>query len=171
MHKLKLEKGQKYTGVGARITPTPVCDFMTNVAEKANSLGLILRSGGNPRGADYAFEQGAGSLKEIYTKRSALPAKAFEIAKAHHKVFEYLPLWHQLLLTRNVLAVLGKDCDDPSSFLLCWTQDAMTKKEHRSVNSGGTGHTIDIALTYGVPVYNLNVPEHLEYIKNTFLGS
>lgn len=167
---LQLKRGLKYTGVGARITPTPVCDFMTEFASFANEHGLILRSGGAIRGADAAFERGAGELKEIYTKDCALPAQAFEIAKNHHPVFEYLPKWHQLLLARNVLAVLGGKLNDPSSFLICWTQDAMTKKEQRSRHSGGTGHTIDIALSHGVPVLNLNVQEHFEYVKNTLMG-
>lgn len=73
------------------------------------------------------------------------------------------------LLARNVLAVLGSTLDDPSNFLICWTQDAMTKKEHRSRNSGGTGHTIDIALSYGVPIINLAVTEHLDYVKNILM--
>lgn len=68
------------------------------------------------------------------------------------------------------IAVLGGKLNDSSSFLICWTQDAMTKKEQRSRNSGGTGHTIDIALSYGVPVLNLNVQEHFEYVKNTLMG-
>lgn len=65
---LQLKRSLKYTGVGARITPTPVCDFMTEFANFANEHGLILRSGGAIRGADAAFERGPVSSKKSIPK-------------------------------------------------------------------------------------------------------
>lgn len=165
----QLKSGIKYTGVGARLTPSHVCNQMTEFAECAHSRGWILRSGGQPLGTDWAFEKGAGDRKEIYTKRSKLTKEMYAIAKAHHPIFDYLPAWHQDLLARNVPVVLGEKLDDPSSFLVGWTQDGMHTKEQRTKKSGGTGHTISIALAYGVPVFNLNVQEHLDYVTHTLM--
>ena len=54
-----------YAGVGGRETPAHVLNLMTRIAQGLTKVGGILRSGG-ARGADTAFEAGAGSAKEIF---------------------------------------------------------------------------------------------------------
>ena len=49
-----------YAGVGGRETPAHVLNLMTRIAQGLAKVGGILRSGG-ARGADTAFEAGAGS--------------------------------------------------------------------------------------------------------------
>ena len=54
-----------YTGVGGRETPPHVLNLMTRIAQGLAKVGGILRSGG-ARGADSAFEAGAGAAKDIF---------------------------------------------------------------------------------------------------------
>jgi predicted Rossmann fold nucleotide-binding protein DprA/Smf involved in DNA uptake len=54
-----------YAGVGSRQTPENILHLMTRIAMRMAELGWVLRSGG-AKGADYAFEKGAGDKKEIY---------------------------------------------------------------------------------------------------------
>lgn len=166
-----------YGGVGARVTPTTILEQMTGIAKKLQSKGYILRSGG-ARGADTAWEDGAGHSKQIFKPlKNQSPydyvtlAKAYQIAEQHHPTWKYLPDWHRDLLARNVHIVLGPELDNPSEFLLCWTEDGIFKTEDRTKASGGTGHTIAVACTYGVPVFNLKNKVHLDFVCNNLARS
>ncbi len=67
-----LVKGDIYTGIGSRETPTGIMNLMTDTACYLSRKGVVLRSGGAD-GADSSFEKGASTgLKEIY-----LPWKYF----------------------------------------------------------------------------------------------
>ena len=159
-----------YGGVGARSTPLVILRKMTEVAEKLQYKGYHLRSG-YAKGADTAWEEGAGRNKQIFKPASrqgphdypTLP-KAYEIAGKHHVAWEYLPDWHKDLIARNVHIVLGSQLDNPSEFLLAWTEDGIFTTKDRTKKSGGTGHTIEIACEHGIPVFNLNNKIHYEFV-------
>lgn len=164
-----------YTGVGARVTPEAILDVMTNAARALNARGYILRSGG-AKGADTYFECGAGDNVEIFRPNNSnggvnasLP-KAYEIAARHHPVWDSLDNWAKDLMARNVHAVLGKDLETPSKFLLCWTQDGIFRAQDRTSKSGGTGHTISVAYEYGVPVFNLKNEKHYYYVMRRLVN-
>jgi len=133
---------------------------MRNYAAALGERGYTLRSGGQPLGADSAFEEGAGAFpKQIY-----LPWERFEkrtdgivvgdderlrmIAAMHHPGWRHCSRGAKAMHTRNVPQILGHT--EPivlSDFVLCWTFQARGK--------GGTGQAIRIARAYGVPVYDL----------------
>lgn len=167
-----MDESLYYGGAGARDTPQKILTDMTEFATRLNRKGYTLRSG-FARGADTAWEEGAGSRKQIfkppnkqrYGDYPVLP-QAYEIAAVHHPIWNNLPDWHRDLLARNVHIVLGPKLDNWSEFLLVWTKDGIFRKEDRTKASGGTGHTIAVACTYGIPVFNLNNKVHYDFVNN-----
>lgn len=159
-----------YTGIGSRETPEHILKIMTRLGEIYQTGGLVLRSGGAP-GADLAFETNVTS-KNIY-----LPWKGFNgnnsglftitedayiLAEQHLLHWNYLKDPVKKLMARNVYQVLGYNLDNPSDFLVCWTQDGVTKNEEVSKKTGGTGMAIRVACAYQVPVFNLGKEEILQ---------
>ena len=145
-----------YTGVGSRQTPQEVLLAFESIAKYLASIGWVLRSGAAD-GADRAFEKGCDAedgKKEIYlpwknfnnslSDLIVKDQKAFEIAKEHHPGWDNLKFGAQKLHARNVHQVLGKQLDNPSSLLICWTPNGSGK--------GGTGQAIRLANSYKVPV-------------------
>ena len=66
----------RYAGIGSRNTPENIQDIITKLATKLESLGLVLRSGGDV-GAESAFELGVlrRGNKEIYHATTDMPVK------------------------------------------------------------------------------------------------
>ena len=158
-----------YAGIGSRETPPEALAVMTDMADELARHGAVLRSGA-ARGADQAFERGANAaagLKEIYlpeegfSRRSSdeagvtadIPEKAFEIAARIH------PAWHKLdnrgcrLQARNVMQVLGADCESPADVVICWTPDGRDR--------GGTSQAIRLAREHNIPILNLGASERV----------
>lgn len=166
-----------YSGVGARDTPQDVMDLMTRLARRQAALGRILRSGRASRGADLAWEAGAGNRKQIFKaeqkqRQGDYPTleKAYFIASQHHDYWSYMPHVYRELFARNVHIVLGPDLDNPSDHLICWTEDGVFQAKDRTKKTGGTGHTIAVACAYGVPVFNLNNKIHHRYVTETLVA-
>jgi hypothetical protein len=130
---------------------------MTAIAVKMASLGYILRSGG-AKGADTAFESGAGMFKQIFYAKQCTPA-AMEIAKRFHPAWNRCTEFTRKLHGRNTFQVLGSYLDEPSEGLICWTRDGCVSHKTRNINTGGTGTAISIAEAYGVKITNLAIPE------------
>lgn len=163
-----------YLGAGSRESPTDILALMNRIAAALARRGWALRSGGAP-GADSAFEAGAlaaGGRVGLY-----LPWRGFEGRVAHVVLHEpsdraivmapqFHPAWIQLkrgaraLHARNVHQLLGSTCDNPASFVVCWTPDGATSAAETSARAGGTGTAIRIASAHGVPVYNLQREDH-----------
>lgn len=151
-----------YTGIGSRETPDDVCDLMSSLAMKLRIRGFTLRSGG-AKGADSAFEKGAGSLKEIFTSSDAT-SEALELASRYHPNWGRCNDWARALHARNGFQILGRDLKSPTDFVICWTKDGKA--------SGGTGQALRIAKDFNIPVFNLhnldNVQEALSYAEDLF---
>lgn len=164
-----------YAGIGSRETPDDVLALMESLGLRLARDGWTLRSGGAP-GADSAFERGAmrgmdqellEPWPEIYLPwpnfngrpdgpdRVVAQQEAFEIASRHHPAWFRLSRGAKMLHARNVHQVLGPNVAEPtpSKFVLCWTKGGK--------GGGGTGQAIRVAGVYGVPVYDLGVPEVL----------
>ena len=152
-----------YTGVGARDTPDDILKLMKSIAIFLNSLGYTLRSGG-AKGADSAFESGAGNQKEIFYAKDATQ-ESMNLAALYHPVFNKLSEYVQKLHGRNSFQVLGRDLKTPSNFLVCWTRDGCKNHETRTSKTGGTGTAISIASENNIPVYNLANQKDREVIE------
>lgn len=154
-----------YTGIGSRLTPEPILVLMTEIASYFCNKGYTLRSGG-ASGADSAFESGAGDKKEIFlpwrgfnkskNKYIEIPQKAFEIAEKFHPVWDKLKDPVKRLHARNVLQILGKDLQEPSKLVICWTRNGKI--------IGGTAQALRIAEAYCIPIFNLAI----ENIRKSF---
>lgn len=158
-----------YTGVGSRQTPQDVLLAFEAIAKYLASIGWVLRSGAAD-GADKSFEKGCDiedGRKEIYLPWKGFNdsfsnlivqnPKAFEIAKEHHPGWNNLKSGAQKLHARNVHQVLGKNLDNPSSLLICWTPNGSGK--------GGTGQAIRLARTYGVLIIDAGAYASVQEFK------
>lgn len=157
-----------YTGVGSRNTPEDILRLMTDIATMYQSLGWILRSGA-ARGADTAFEEGAGSLKTIYTinmPKNVWYEKASDLAKSYHGAWDKCSPTAKALHTRNAFQVLGDNLSTPSHFVICWTPDGCTNHYERSIDTGGTGTAISIAWGCSIPVYNLALQKDKSFFES-----
>ena len=146
-----------YAGIGSRETPTEILTLMTELAQKLESLGWILRSGG-AAGADSAFERGIldPNNKEIYlpsdwfngrkanslwyidaSRLKAFP-KALKSVDQFHPAPQRLSDYARKLMARNCCQILGKDLQTPSSGVIAWTEGGRMK--------GGTSQALRIAL-------------------------
>lgn len=166
-----------FTGIGSRETPKDVLTQMTRIATCLYNKGFGLRSGAAP-GADTAFELGVGDKKQIFVPWNNFQGKkleyqvwdeCYEMAAKHHPGWAYLSNGAKALMARNVLQVLGPNMNEPSEFVICWTQDGAYTRDMRSRKTGGTGLAISIACEHGVPVFNLQNKIHKHFVTNTLI--
>jgi hypothetical protein len=171
-----------YAGIGSRSTPPIILKKMYSLAVVLSRLGIILRSGG-AEGADTAFEAGANHICEIYlpsptfgynpNRIHSYPEPTYSamvMASKHHPRWQYLKPYVQKLHARNCHQILGRNLDEPSKFVICWTSDKCESNRNRTVKTGGTGMAIAIADEYDIPVFNLanedRYDELLDFIAN-----
>ena len=147
------QKTMTYAGVGSRETPPNVMAKMTEIAAWLSKQGYTLRSG-NAKGADTAFENGAGEQKEIFTSKDATD-RTRTIAREIHPNPSALGKFAIDLMARNTNQVFGENLDSPVDFVLVWTPDGAVSTETRSMKTGGTGQAIDMASRKGIPVINM----------------
>lgn len=154
-----------YAGVGARITPVKVQQQMASLAMMLGCQGWTLRSGGQQKGADQAFEDGCLAVRgkmEIFlpwdgfcNKKhdpdkgyfSTLDRIVIEKSKAFHSNPNRLNEIGERYMGRNLQIIMGDDLNAPVDMIICWTEGGKVK--------GGTGHDIRVAKHYGIPVFNL----------------
>ena len=144
-----------YAGIGSRKTPVNILHLMTHVAKYMRDLNWVLRSGA-AEGADTAFENGAGDLKEIFTASSQLPQQAMDTVDKYHPAPSYLTPYVRKLMARNAMQIFGADMNTPVSFVICWTPDGANGTTIPTTRkSGGTGQAIRIAAANDIEVLNL----------------
>ena len=170
-----------YAGIGSRATPPDVLQLMRRVAVELAADGWTLRTGG-AQGADSAFMDGvfaAGAPMEVYlpwprfqnicfSRLDRPTPAAYAMAARHHPAWSTCSSAAQALHARNSHQVLGETLEDPASFVVCYTPDGSLAGEGRA--AGGTGQALRIASTAGVPVFNLQRPEHRERIEAFLAG-
>ena len=142
-----------YAGIGARNAPPEILAQMTEVATRLREMGYTLLSGA-ARGADQAFEAGAGNQKEIFTAKDANDLTR-DIAKEIHPSPNNLSEYALDLMARNTNQIFGRDLNQPVSFVLTWTPDGVESSGARTQKTGGTGQAIDMASRKGIPVINM----------------
>lgn len=160
-----------YAGIGSRLTPAEILMLMTAIAAALRARGWTLRSG-HARGADQAFEAGAGEDAEIYLPgpgfERAVPIlgnvhafpglQAMKLAERFHPNWDACSPTARKLLARDGYQLLGPDLDDPVKwvkFVVCWTPKGTRDGRER----GGTSQALRIAAAYNIPVFNLQRPE------------
>lgn len=149
------ESYKTYTGIGSRETPNDVLYSMTLIAEFLKENKFILRSGGAD-GADTAFEEGAGTLKQIFipwkgfnnrnSQFDKVSIEALNMAKDLHPAWLKLSQGAQKLHGRNCYQILGSDLNKPSSFVICYTKGGK--------GTGGTGQALRLAKKLGIKIFD-----------------
>jgi len=172
----------KYTGIGSRETPLEIRDLMTEIAMHFQSHGYTLRTG-SVSVADRAFEIGAGENKEIYVPwngwndRPGITSVSIASTRLAQSIWEQRRVngwepflsahvdekWDDIhpgtkdLLAKSVCMVLGKDLNEPSDALVCWTPQCRV--------IGISAHVMVLAAINKIPMFNLCDPETLDVIK------
>lgn len=144
-----------YAGIGSRETPPEILLMMTAIAQRKHQDNCILRSGG-AKGADKAFEAGAGTAKEIFRPSDATQA-AYELSAKHHPAWDRCSPAAKGLHARNAQIILGRNLDSPASIVICWTEGGK--------GGGGTGQGIRIAKGYGIEVRDLATRYWFEFYQ------
>lgn len=160
-----------WTGIGARKTPLQLRQTISALAHKLESLGWTLRSGG-ATGFDTFSEEGI-SNKEIflpwagfnnlfgpeYINWSESPKikESEEVLKTLHPNYNNLTSGAKKLHLRNIPQCCGRNLDQPSKFLVCWTPSGAIV--------GGSATAINLALKLNIPVFNLALLNDLSRIK------
>ena len=160
-----------YAGIGSRRTPERVLAHMAKIAARLSELGWSLNSGGAD-GADLAFAYGAGE-KTVFLPwpgfngqmgTVAADPAAMAIAEQFHPAWERLSAGARKLMARNVHQILGVDLQTPVKFVICWTPDGAETRT--TIQTGGTGQAIRVAIAHGIPVFNLANADALERLKS-----
>lgn len=163
-----------YLGAGSRESPTDILALMNRIAAALARRGWALRSGA-AQGADSAFEAGAlsaGGRVGLYlpwrgfegrTEHVVLhepTARAWELAPRLHPGWDRMGRGARALHARNAHQVLGASCENPASFVVCWTPDGATSAAETSARTGGAGTAVRIADWARVATYNLRREDH-----------
>jgi len=156
---IKMKMNKAYAGVGARHAPPEVLKELNHLAKYYANEGYTLRSG-SADGCDSAFERGCsfvggkmeiflpwrgfnGNLSPLFTP----PPLAYRIAEKYHPAWNNLSPAVKKLMARNSQQILGKDCNQPCEFVLCYTKGGKLV--------GGTSQALRIAIDLNIPVINL----------------
>jgi hypothetical protein len=156
--------------IGSRETPDYILTLMRKVATQLDKDGWTVRSGG-ANGSDSAAE--VAKKKEIYLPWNGFnghyrnPKTGYIVTsdlESYQDVDQYTSVHHQWWSTvkkksvkdlhrRNMFQVLGQQLGRKSVFVICYAEP----DEKRGVGhvKGGTGSAVSLALSEGVPVYNL----------------
>ena len=173
-----------YAGVGSRETPPEILDLMTEAARWLRREGWILRSGHAP-GADWAFEQGAEKDSVIYLPWPSFGQVKYQDDPGRPVLGEAICLPRSALFVRYEILVKDRihsrarsdsvkmlhgrnhaqifghlETEPASAFVLCWCEEVGGKPQ------GGTATAVKLARKHGIPVYNLWLPEDLEWVRN-----
>lgn len=158
---------------------------MRAAAEALARRGWTLRSGMSP-GADRAFYEGAlrgAGEVELFLPHAGFGASARRRREEDGRVRElqrpttaayqlaerFCPGWASLddraraLIARDGHQVLGAGLREPAELVVCWTPDA--DLEGSSARSGGTGQALRVAHANAIPVLNLRLGEHAEWLS------
>lgn len=156
-----------YTGIGSRQTPENICNEMTDIAIELSNLGYTLRSGG-AKGADSAFAKGS-KKSEIFVPwigfndiedgiyHDSVGARLILKSVIGDSHYNNLSKGALALHSRNIFQVLGVGLDQPTDFVICWTEGGITK--------GGTATAIRLANKLNIPVFNLGKPDMIKTVR------
>lgn len=174
-----------FTGVGSRRLDHDGELACIDIGRYLTDAGYILYTGDAPKGCDVVFWDSAHPRRRvrfgpptrkrpnpdtIYVQPGTTSYRLAEHIAGHtHPAWRWLKPEHRELHIRNAFQVLGSNLATPTEFLICWTPDAVERKDKTSKKTGGTGTAIRIADSFGIPVFNLASPTAIDRLEN-YLG-
>ena len=161
-----------YTGIGSRNCPQEILDYFSFLGGKLEGIGYTLRSGG-AGGADLAFEKNILEKKHIFLPWKGfndstsdlyhICDKALALAENNHPAWDRCSRGARSLHARNGYQILGKELDNPSKFLLCWTPNGEV--------IGGTGQALRLAQKHGIKIFNFGKGDRVRKEFNQYINS
>lgn len=152
-----------YTGIGARLTPASICDIAKKIGCKLAQQGVILRTSG-VLGIDSAFDvgriTGQGVKECIYPYECT--QEGLSLAASLHPNWKGTQPYDRTIHAATAHLVAGLELNLPSTCLITWTKDGCISHQTRTEETGYVGTAISVAEHFRVPIYNLNLPEHLK---------
>lgn len=154
------------TGIGSRKTPAFVCGEMIKIGVWCKQCRIYVRSG-HADGADISFESGSqeyciayipwvGFNKELKSNAKLVvpefTKELIDLMVRFHPAPDNLSFGAKKLMARNGCQVLGEGLKEPSSVVICWTEEGKC--------IGGSGQAIRIAEHYKIPVWNMALKEY-----------
>ncbi len=172
-----------YAGVGSRRAPPDILEAMADIAQSLGDAGIALSTGGAD-GADKAFETGALRTDAPITVHTPWPGyngyrpgrdpdtdidvvhpqprdttrgRTFsDLAREHHPYWRRCTRGVRALFVRNV-SILSGALDDnrtllPVRAVIAYTPGGLPVGRE----AGGTGHTLRVAGSLGIPFVNLS---------------
>ena len=160
-------------GTGSAKTPREILQIMTEIAERVKAQEGWVRTG-HFRGADQAFQQGAGKSAVVYLPyenfNANIPMQTDKFMNletvrqldsevhrfATHSVYKYHPAYKGLhaeakrKLAISYLQILGLK-GTPVDAVVCWTENYKNGRP-----KGVASQTVRIAEDYGIPIINLS---------------
>ena len=155
-------------------TPSSILEDIRQLVKKLDGLGYVARTDGMD-GVDVEVQKITENI-ELYlpwkgfnNKESKLyynDTTTMQAAKTYHPTFDNLKPAVQAFLGKNARMVLGNKLNSNALFLLCWSEDGAELKKDVVARTGNIGHTILIANSIGIPVFNLGKEGTKERIHN-----
>lgn len=182
----------RYALVGSRKTPPDIKFLMIKLAYDRARRGCYRGVSGGAEEADEALELGvfqhlieSGQTEKAYEfmriylpkrrnkgrvaeKRSGIifkenMSKALDLAERFHPAWRFLNQDQRNLMARNCYQVLGIRLRAPVSEVVCWTPDG-SLGDKTTRDTGGTGQALRLAFANKVPILNLQIPSHRNYV-------
>lgn len=160
-----------YTSVGSRKTPLEELMLQSKLVYLLNLLNITVRTGDCPEGGDlytrHSVKVNPNAI-EVY-RPSDVNDAALHLASQYHPYWDNCKWGARRLHARNGFQVLGMGLDDPSAFLVCYTESGALTQEERIKQfkkTGGTGQAIALAEAHRVPVFNLGRSDHKVMIED-----
>lgn len=148
-----------FAGIGSRSTPEKILLEMSNISTLLTSppYKWTLRSGG-AKGADSAFESGVVEQRKQIFYAHHSTAEAEELAAKFHPAWWRCNDYARKLHGSNMIILLGPNLRDPVDCVICWTQ--------KGADIGGTGQALRAAAHYGIPIFNLAIPNSRQLLRD-----
>lgn len=139
-------------GYGVRTGDADKADEATREAAKA--AGAPLRV--------FAVSKQACPDTVCFNKLPAqVQRQALDLVMELHPAARWLKPFPRLLHSRNGNQCLGETLDVPSERIVLWASKSEFDDEGRLKNvAGGTGQAVRVAHKFGIPSFNLDLPEH-----------
>lgn len=165
------------TGVGSRETPEWAQAWLRQVIRSYAARGYGIRTGDADKADEATREaaKAAGAPLRVYAvskqacedtlcfnrRPPLVQREALDLVMELHPSGKWLKPFHRLLHARNALQVRGDALDEPAERVVLWASRSEFDDEGRLKNvAGGTGQAVRVAYKFGIPSFNLDLPEH-----------
>jgi hypothetical protein len=156
-----------YAVTGNPNPPEQIIARFENVAKRLDQMGFTARTRGF-EGIEDAVEKVVKKVELLLpwrdfnqkeSKTTWTKERAYSVAKMFHPGYDALKKSVQTFLAANARILLGDSMAAPALFLLVWSEDGCNDIRRKSQQTSFAAHSIAIASSLGIPIYNLQNPD------------